>query len=119
MKQTNFWRDVTCRAVGRRVERRQILLNRATLARSGSISLCHSAPGIERCLLASAWMEPRIDRKGALTTDRRPAAIHVPTIRSRTRSEKTLLLVKRSLRARENAEWSGTLSSIESPQNQR
>ena len=44
--------------------------------------------------------------------------MHASTTRSNTR-RKMSLSRKRSLRARENAEWSGILSSMLKPQNQR
>ena len=44
--------------------------------------------------------------------------MHASTTRSNTR-RKMSLSRKRSLRARENAEWSGILSSMLKPQNHR
>ena len=85
---------------------------------SGAVALrwAHSAPGIDRCLLASATIKLASTAKPSPPT--RPALMHASTTRSNT-VRKTSVLRNRSLRARENAEWSGTLSSIERPQNQR
>src|SRR4029077_12086745 len=88
----------------------------ARLTSCESSSLLHSAPGIDRCLLASATIRLASTAKPSPPT--RPALMHASTTRSNT-VRKTSVLRNRSLRARENAEWSGTLSSIERSQNQR
>jgi hypothetical protein len=71
-----------------------------------SRSLSHSLPGIDRCLLASATIRLASTAKPWPPT--RPAAMHLSTTCSNTR-RKISLSRKRSLRARENAEWSGDL----------
>jgi len=86
----------------------------ARLAPLAARSLFHSAPGIERCLLASATI--RLASTANPSPPTSPAAMHVSTTSSKTR-RKISLSRNRSLRARENAERSETLSSIESPQN--
>src|SRR5215831_2823076 len=73
----------------------------ARLAVSRSRVFCHSEPGIERCLLASATI--RLASTANPSPPTSPAAIHASTTRSKTR-RKMSLLRKRSLRARENAE---------------
>src|SRR5258707_3760331 len=88
----------------------------ARLAVSGSRSLIHSEPGIDRCLLASAAIRLASTANSLPPTS--PAEIHAATTSSKTR-RKMSLSRNRSLRARENTEWSGILSSILKPQNQR
>ena len=73
----------------------------ARLAVSGSRVFCHSELGIERCLLASAWI--RLASTANPSPPTRSAAIQASTTRSNT-WRKMPLSRKRSLRARENAE---------------
>src|SRR5262249_31833362 len=73
----------------------------ARLASLTARSLFHSAPGIERCLLASATIKLASTANPSPPTN--PAAMHVSTTRSKTRRKRSLSR-NRSLRARENAE---------------
>ncbi len=100
-------------AVSSRVARYSLT---ARLDLSGSRSLRHSLPAIERCLLASAAIRLASTAKPSPPT--KPALMQASTTRSNTR-RKTSPLRNRSLRARENAAWSGIASSMPSLQNQR
>ena len=88
----------------------------ARLAAAGSRVLLQSEPGTERCLLASAAIRLASTAKPSPPT--KPAARQASTTRSNT-WRRMPLSRNRSLRARENAEWSGILSSMLRPQNQR
>jgi hypothetical protein len=77
---------------------------------------CRDEPGIDRGLLASATIRLASTANSLPPTS--PAEMHASTTRSKTR-RKMSLSRNRSLRARENAEWSGILSSMLEPQNQR
>ena len=71
---------------------------------------------IEQRLLASASI--RLASTATPSPPTCPALMQSDTIRSDS-SRRILLSRNRSLRARENAEWSGTFSSTPSPQNER
>ena len=71
---------------------------------------------IEQRLLASASI--RLASTATPSPPTCPAWMQSDTIRSDS-SRRILLSRNPSLRARENAEWSGTFSSMSSPQNQR
>src|SRR5262249_29049974 len=76
----------------------------ARLTSCGSSSLLHFVPGIDRCLLASATMRLASTAKPSPPT--KPALMHASTTRSNTVRKRSLSR-NRSLRTRENAEWSG------------
>ena len=109
-------RHIARRAKGRVIEGCQILLHRPARRLGDQPSSSIPSPGSS----AACWRRPQ---SGCASTANpspptSPAAMHASTTRSKT-WRKMSLSRKRSLRARENAEWSGIVSSMLKPQNQR